>query len=104
MGPAQGAQGGEGQAGGGLEQAQIFEGLVVIGHRLARHLDLQRHPAFRLAASGDVASGLARWVAGLQHVEVFRPGEGQLVVEAPLHQVHESTGGDRCIIAVHQGD
>ena len=103
MGPAEGAQGGERQHRRRLEPAQVLEGLVVEGRGLARHADLQRHLAFGLGLRVDVAALGPLGVAGLQHVEVFGAGEGQAVVEALLHQIHEGAGGQWRVVAVHHG-
>ena len=104
MGPAQGALGVERQHRLRLEQAQFLEGLVVEGQRLAWHHDLQRHIPLRLGLGIDVTIGIAGGITGLQHVEIFSPDEGQLVVEAPLHQVHERPCREGCVVAVHDGD
>ena len=37
----------------------------------------------------------------MQDVEVFGAGEGEAVVEALLHQVHEGTRGQGSVVAVH---
>jgi hypothetical protein len=95
MGPAQGAFGVEREHGLGLEQTQFLERLVVVGGLLAGHPDLQGHVALRLGFGVDVAGLGPFGVAGLQHVEVLGPGEGQAVVEALLHQIHEVAGRQR---------
>ena len=103
MGPAQGALGIERENRFGLEQPQVLEGLVVEGAFLAGHPDLQGHAPHTLGLWIHVAVGVTLGVAGLEHVEILGPHEGQVVVEAPLHQVHEGAGGEGGVVAVHHG-
>ena len=101
MGPAQGAFGGEGQFGSCFEHPQILKGLVVKRRPLARHLDLKGHLALGFGLGVDEALFRPLGVAGLEHVEVFGPNEGQAVVEAALDQIHKGTRRQGGVVAIH---
>ena len=49
----------------------------------------------------DEAIGGSLGIAGLQHIKIFRPVEGQAVVEAAFHQIHKGAGREGGVVAVH---